>query len=140
MFNCVVAGYPTPDVAWTKNEAELNVAADARLRVSSNDGNHQLTISNVQQSNAGQYRCVANNSLATVTSSSAALTVHCESKSNSSVKSASVEYSCIFFVLFSLFFSVFVFFLHKQLRSFVSETLPIFKICIRICSGFECNC
>ena len=113
VFNCVVAGYPTPDVAWTKNEAELNVAADARLRVSSNDGNHQLTISNVQQSNAGQYRCVANNSLATVTSFSAALTVHCESKSNSSVKSASVEYSCIFFVLFSLFFSVFVFFLHK---------------------------
>ena len=111
MFNCVVAGYPTPDVAWTKNEAELNVAADARLRVSSNDGNHQLTISNVQQSNAGQYRCVANNSLATVTSFSATLTVHCESKSNSSVKRASVEYSCIFFLFcFVLFFSVFVFF------------------------------
>ena len=114
MFNCVVAGYPTPDVAWTKNEAELNVATDARLRVSSNDGNHQLTISNVQQSNAGQYRCVANNSLATVTSFSATLTVHCESKSNSSVKRASVEYSCIFFFFcFLYFFRCLYFFLHK---------------------------
>ena len=107
VFICVVAGYPTPDVAWTKNEAGLNVAADARLRVSSNDGNHQLTITNVQQSNAGQYRCVANNSLDTVTSSSATLTVHCESKSNSSVKRASDEYSCIFLFCF-VFFSVFV--------------------------------
>ena len=103
VFNCVVAGYPTPDVAWTKNEAGLNAAADARLRVSSNDGNHQLTITNVQQSNAGQYRCVANNSLDTVTSSSATLTVHCESKSNSSVKRASDEYSCIFLFCFVFF-------------------------------------
>ena len=80
VFNCIVAGYPTPDAAWTKNEAELNVAADARLNISSNDRNHQLTISNVQQLDAGQYRCVANNSLDTVTSSPAALTVHCKSK------------------------------------------------------------
>ena len=78
VFNCVVAGYPTPDVAWTKNEAELIVAADARLRASSNNGNHQLALLNVQQSDAGQYRCVANNSLDTATSSSATLTVQCE--------------------------------------------------------------
>ena len=78
LFNCVVAGYPAPDVAWEKNEAELNVAADTRLTVSSNDGNYQLTISNVQQSDSGQYRCVANNSLDTATSSSATLTVQCE--------------------------------------------------------------
>ena len=101
MFNCVVAGYPTPDAAWTKNEAELNVAADARLNTSFNDGNHQLTISNVQQLDAGQYRCVANNSLDTVTSSPATLTVHCKSKRTFSVKLASVEYSLICFVLFN---------------------------------------
>ncbi|XP_066014896.1 hemicentin-1-like [Pocillopora verrucosa] len=74
-FSCVVAGYPTPDVVWTKNRMELNVTGDMRLSVSSNDGDHQLTISNVQQSDAGQYRCVANNSLDTATSSSATLTV-----------------------------------------------------------------
>ena len=101
VFNCVVAGYPTPDAAWTKNEAELNVAADARLNTSFNDGNHQLTISNVQQLDAGQYRCVANNSLDTVTSSPATLTVHCKSKRTFSVKLASVEYSFICFVLFN---------------------------------------
>ena len=81
-FSCVVAGYPTPDVAWTKNGLELNVTGDVRLSVSSNDGDHQLTISNVQQSDAGQYRCVANNSLDTATSSSATLTVQCECQSS----------------------------------------------------------
>ena len=78
VFNYVVAGYPTPDVAWTKNEAELIVAADVRLRASSNNGNHQLALLNVQKSDAGQYRCVANNSLDTANSSSATLTVQCE--------------------------------------------------------------
>ena len=100
VFNCVVGGYPTPDVAWEKDGVELNVAAHARLRVSFNNGNHQLIISNVQQSDAGQYRCVANNSLDTATSFSATLTVHCKSKSRFSVKRASVEYSFICFVLF----------------------------------------
>ena len=98
VFNCVVAGYPTPDVAWDKNGVELNVAEHARLRVSSNNGNHRLIISNVQQSDAGQYKCVANNSLDTVNSSSATLTVHCKSNSSFSVKRASVEYSFIWFV------------------------------------------
>ena len=81
VFNCVVGGYPTPDVAWEKDGVELNVAAHARLSVSFNNGNHELIISNVQQSDAGQYRCVANNSLDTATSFSATLTVHCKSKS-----------------------------------------------------------
>ena len=100
VFNCVVGRYPTPDVAWEKDGVELNVAAHARLSVSFNNGNHQLIISNVQQSDAGQYRCVANNSLDTATSFSATLTVHCKSKSRFSVKRASVEYSFICFVLF----------------------------------------
>ena len=101
VFNCVVGGYPTPDVAWEKDGVELNVAAHARLSVSFNNGNHQLIITNVQQSDAGQYRCVANNSLDTVTSSPATLTVHCKSKRTFSVKLASVEYSFICFVLFN---------------------------------------
>ena len=104
VFNCVVGGYPTPDVAWGKDGVELNVAAHARLSVSFNNGNHQLIISNVQQSDAGQYRCVANNSLDTATSFSATLTVHCKSKSRFSVKRASVEYSFICFVLFCFVF------------------------------------
>ena len=79
VFNCVVGGYPTPDVAWEKNGVILNVSADARLSVSFRREDHQLIISNVQQSDAGQYRCVANNSLDTATSFSATLTVHCKS-------------------------------------------------------------
>ena len=84
-FSCVVAGYPTPDVAWTKNGVELNLTRDVRLNVSSNNGNHHLTISSVQQSDAGKYRCVANNSLDTATSSPATLSVKCECQSSLSL-------------------------------------------------------
>ncbi|XP_022810525.1 hemicentin-2-like, partial [Stylophora pistillata] len=76
VFSCVVAGYPEPDVAWTKNGVKLNASGNARLDVSSNNGNHQLNISKVQQSDAGIYRCEANNSLDNATSSPATLTVH----------------------------------------------------------------
>ena len=85
VFNCVVAGYPTPDIAWEKDGVGLNVAAHARLNASFIDGNYQLTLSNVQQSDAGQYRCVANNSLDNTTSSPATLTVQCECQSSLSL-------------------------------------------------------
>ncbi|XP_022800131.1 hemicentin-1-like [Stylophora pistillata] len=76
VFSCVVAGYPEPDVAWTKNEVKLNASANARLDFSSIDGNHRLTISKIQQSDAGVYRCEATNSLDNTTSFPATLTVH----------------------------------------------------------------
>ena len=78
VFSCSVAGYPTPAVAWTKNGVKLNVTANLRLSVSSKDGNHTLNITDVQKSDAGQYRCVAKNSLQTSESSPSTLTVQCE--------------------------------------------------------------
>ena len=122
VFNCVVAGYPTPDVAWEKNGVELNVVADAQLRVSFNNENHQLIISNVQQSDAGQYRCVANNSLDAATSSSATLTVQCECQSS--------VYLYIFNVLVSIdqcFIRVYSSVDHKFYRSLLL-TKPLFSV------------
>ena len=81
VLSCLVAGYPTPAVAWTKNDVELNSIANLRLSVSSKNGNHTLKITDVQKSDAGQYRCVANNSLQTSKSSPSTLTVQCEFKS-----------------------------------------------------------
>ena len=81
VLSCLVAGYPTPAVAWTKNDVELNSIGNLRLSVSSKNGNHTLKITDVQKSDAGQYRCVANNSLQTSKSSPSALTVQCEFKS-----------------------------------------------------------
>ena len=86
VLSCLVAGYPTPAVAWTKNDVELNSIANLRLSVSSKNGNHTLKITDVQKSDAGQYRCVANNSLQTSESFPSTLTVQCECKSSLSPK------------------------------------------------------
>ena len=123
VFSCVVAGYPEPDVAWKKDGVKLNASGNARLVVSSNDGNHELTVSKVQQSDAGIYRCEANNSLDTATSSPATLTVHCESKSSLSLKHASVN---INIGLFRFFFLIVVTFCTLDPSFF--QTLPVFGV------------
>ena len=91
VLRCLVAGYPTPTVAWTKNGVELNVTANSQLSVSSRDGNHTLKITDVQRSDAGQYRCVANNSLQTSESFPSTLTVQCKCKSSLSPKHCITE-------------------------------------------------
>ena len=91
VLSCLVVGYPTPAVAWTKNDVELNLTANLRLSVSSKNGNHTFKISDVQNSDAGQYRCVANNSLQTSKSSPSTLTVQCEFKSSLSSKHCITE-------------------------------------------------
>ena len=86
MFSCLVAGHPTPDVAWTKNDIELNITANSRLSGFDKDKNHSLTVTNVEQLDAGKYRCVGSNILGNSTSSPATLTVQCECKFSFSSK------------------------------------------------------
>ena len=78
VFSCVVEGNPSPSVTWTKNEQRLNFTANSRLNASSTNNNHTLTITDVHRSDAGQYRCVANNSVNTSTSAAAKLEVNCK--------------------------------------------------------------
>jgi len=54
VFSCVVEGNPSLSVSWTKNGQGLNVAANSRLAVSRTNNNHNLTITDVHRSDAGQ--------------------------------------------------------------------------------------
>jgi len=76
-LQCKVYGNPVPDVSWTKDGGEVNIA-DQRISVSFTGNTSSLTIANVVQVDQGLYRCVANNSVNTTTSHSGTLTVHCE--------------------------------------------------------------
>ena len=78
VFSCVVEGNPSPNVTWTKNKQRLNVTGNSRLTASSTNNNYTLTVTDVHRSDAGQYRCVANNSVNTSTSSAARLEVNCK--------------------------------------------------------------
>lgn len=75
VFQCVVEGNPKPSVRWTKNEEELNITANSRLNPAARNNTYNLTITDVQPTDAGQYRCLASNSVGQTTSSAGKLTV-----------------------------------------------------------------
>ena len=75
VFHCLVEGNPMPRVIWTKNEEELNVTVNPRQSSAIINETHTLTITDVHLTDAGQYRCLANNSVAQTTSSAATLIV-----------------------------------------------------------------
>ena len=73
-LSCNATGNPSPSISWTKDGSAVN---SPRIILSSD--NKQLTITNVNSGDSGQYRCVANNSIgAAVTSSAATLDVQCK--------------------------------------------------------------
>ena len=73
-LSCNAIGNPTPSISWTKDGSAANSP-----RISLSSHNKQLTITNVNRSDSGQYRCVAHNSIgATVTSDAATLDVQCK--------------------------------------------------------------
>ncbi|XP_068759297.1 fibroblast growth factor receptor 4-like isoform X2 [Montipora capricornis] len=76
IFSCTIDGDPPPGVIWTKNGEEPKVAGNSRVNVSSTSNNHSLILTDIQRSDAGQYRCLASNSEGNLTSSPATLTVH----------------------------------------------------------------
>ena len=78
LFSCTVDGNPPPSVIWTKEGEELKPAANWRFNLSSAGNNHSLILTDIQRSDAGQYRCLASNSDGNLTSAPATLTVHCK--------------------------------------------------------------
>ena len=73
-LSCNATGNPSPSISWTKDGSAVN---SPRISLSS-DGK-QLTITNVNRDDRGDYRCLANNSIgAVVTSDAATLDVQCK--------------------------------------------------------------
>ena len=96
VFNCLVEGNPKPRIRWTKNEDELNLTANPRLSSAIINETHTLTITDVYLTDVGQYRCLANNSVAQTTSSAATLIVeeYCKylTQFTNQIKTAATNY------------------------------------------------
>ena len=71
-FSSDANGVPEPTFSWTKDGSA--VTADNRIRLSAD--NKELSLSNVNGTESGEYRCVAANSVGTVNSNAATLTVY----------------------------------------------------------------
>ncbi|PFX14115.1 Down syndrome cell adhesion molecule-like [Stylophora pistillata] len=75
IFSCSAIGNPQPIIHWTKDGIRIYVEDNPRFNVSSTSASHRLTIMDIRQSDAGKYRCVAENSVDSSVSSAATLTV-----------------------------------------------------------------
>ena len=72
---CNATGVPKPSITWQKDNLTINPSADFRISISQ-DGT-QLNITNLNRTDIGEYKCVANNSEGSNTSTPATLTVKC---------------------------------------------------------------
>ena len=73
-FSSDANGVPEPTFSWTKDGSA--VTADNRIRLSAD--NKELSLTNVNGTDSGEYRCVATNGLGAVNSNAATLTIHCK--------------------------------------------------------------
>ena len=73
-FSSDANGVPEPTFSWTKDGSAVTVNNRIRFSVD----NKQLSLTNVNRRDSGEYRCVATNSVNTVNSNAAMLTVHCK--------------------------------------------------------------
>ena len=75
-FLCNASGNPTPTFSWTINGSPVNTTSNPRITFSAY--NKQLTITTVKRTDGGEYKCLASNTVNTVTSTAASLTVQCK--------------------------------------------------------------
>ncbi len=75
-LSCNADGFPPPTVSWSRNGSPINTSGNSRI--SSSEVRTHLTITNVNRTDSGEYRCVANNKLGNATSNVASLDVQCK--------------------------------------------------------------
>ena len=70
-FSIDATGVPEPKFSWTKDGSAVTV----NDRISLSADNKQLSIINLNRTDSGEYRCVSHNTVNTVNSNAATLTV-----------------------------------------------------------------
>ena len=83
-LSCNASGNPVPTISWTRDRS---LVSSGDQRISFEAGNRQLTITNVNRTDSGEYLCVADNSEGNDTSNAITLDVKC--KYTSSVQTRS---------------------------------------------------
>ena len=74
---CNATGNPRPSISWTIDGLPVNITVHSRISFTAD--NKQLTVKNVNRTDSHhKYRCLARNSIGTITSYAASLTVQCE--------------------------------------------------------------
>ena len=74
---CNATGSPRPSIFWTIDGSTVIITVHPRISFTSD--NKQLKVKNVNRTDSHhKYRCQANNSIGTITSNAASLTVQCE--------------------------------------------------------------
>ena len=73
-FTCNAVGNPTPTFSWTRDGSVVNTTS----RITFNENNKTLTITNVIRGDSGEYICVATNNVNTVQSNPSTLNVQCK--------------------------------------------------------------
>ena len=73
---CNADGNPPPTISWTRNGSPVNTTINSRISFSEDKKN--LTITDVNRTDSGEYRCVASNELGNDSSNNATLDVQCK--------------------------------------------------------------
>ena len=77
ILSCNATGNPVPTISWNRNGSPIDTSGNSS-RISFSADKKQLTITNVNRTDSGEYRCVANNSVGIGTSNPATLDVICK--------------------------------------------------------------
>ncbi len=75
-LSCNATGNPEPTISWTRNGSPINITGNSRISFTA--GKKELFITNVNRTDSGEYRCVANNSPGNDTSRAATLNIQCK--------------------------------------------------------------
>ena len=73
-LSCNATGNPVPTISWTRDGSPVNQSS----RISFSADKKQLTITNVNRTDRGKYRCVASNELGNDTSNASIVDIQCK--------------------------------------------------------------
>ena len=74
-LSCNATANPVPTISWIIGGSPVNTTINTRISFS--EDNKQLTITDVNRTDSGEYRCVASNFLGNATSNDAILDIQC---------------------------------------------------------------